>query len=445
VQTVHSLRRFNCWTVESSVSSVKARDGGIRIRRASIVSVGQCSDANSRRTVRVLSRLALTILLLMALPRAYSQTYDPTEILTRVRTRLLADVEHLDRFTCIRTLSREEHGANHPKRRTCDETLRERERRSNELPLTSRDRLRLDISIAGGKEIYSWAGASRFEGGIDSVIHSGSFHSGDFGPIMRGIFQLAKISYLGEKSKNGRRLLEYRYSISKTASDYLIRTESSEVITAYEGELLIDPQILDLVQLETRTVDLPEETGFCRVINHIDYVRTQIGTAQILLPGETLFRAISRYGETVNRSSYTSCREYVGESVLRFDVPETETQQETAVSAVSLKFPSSLQFRCHLASPLDFETAAAGDAIEAILDSPITGKDGAVIVPVGTHLHGRLSRVSEEKSPQQFEIGVLFEWIDVQGRQVPFSFKRFFYYPKKPSRVEVLDAEWRSS
>ena len=70
-------------------------------------------------------------------------------------------------------------------------------------------------------------------------------------------------------------------------------------------------------------------------------------------------------------------------------------------------------------SPWPWETAAAGDVIEASLRSPIVGANGMVLARSGTRITGRLVRVF--RSSRVYEICVRFESIDINGRVIPFG------------------------
>lgn len=52
--------------------------------------------------------------------------------------------------------------------------------------------------------------------------------------------------------------------------------------------------------------------------------------------------------------------------------------------------PSGAAFRATLDVPLSSESARVGDRFTATLDEPLRGRDGALIVPAGAKLHGRV-------------------------------------------------------
>jgi hypothetical protein len=114
--------------------------------------------------------------------------------------------------------------------------------------------------------------------------------------------------------------------------------------------------------------------------------------------------------------------------------------QETAAP-----LPAGLRFNAHITTPLDINTAAAGDPIEAVLTKPMRDKKKAVIAPTGTRLHGRLRTVKvSTRAFDTFQIGIQFESIEIEGRNVPLN--AVFYAPSRamfvggnPYRMRFLE------
>jgi hypothetical protein len=74
--------------------------------------------------------------------------------------------------------------------------------------------------------------------------------------------------------------------------------------------------------------------------------------------------------------------------------------------------------RARIVTSIDSNSAAAGDPIEAVLLSPIRGKDGKEWAPAGTRLQGRLLGL-ESISQSFFQVLVQFESIELNGSAVP--------------------------
>jgi hypothetical protein len=153
--------------------------------------------------------------------------------------------------------------------------------------------------------------------------------------------------------------------------------------------------------------------------------------------------------ELVNLNAFSSCREYVRESVLRFDHPENSQRlgprgsatPASNVSSIGLpaEIPLGLPFECRIVTTIDSETAAVGDPIEALLRSPLTDANGKVLVPPGAHIHGRLTRFVEHpgRSAQTtfYEIGVQLRSLELNGVRLPFGASIVNATPKKGDRI----------
>src|SRR3954469_23737367 len=98
--------------------------------------------------------------LLLALWPAAAEDYDPTEVLIRLRDRVLAHGEQAPNQTCVETITRDRYEpATQPAPTSCDAIVARRNSESYRatLRLSTTDRLRLDVLLAGGRELLSWA------------------------------------------------------------------------------------------------------------------------------------------------------------------------------------------------------------------------------------------------------------------------------------------------
>jgi hypothetical protein len=415
-----------------------------------------------------------------------AQQQDPALLLQRVRDRLLADLENLVRHTCVQTITRTYRRPSGQRLipMPCPEVLRARASLAGEPPVQWRDRWRLDVAIAG-REIYSWAGAPQFgDGKLAGLMDYGSYANGDFGPLIAGaITGSERTLYKGERVIEGRKLREYTYEVPDFRSHYYFDTDSGEIAVAYDGTLLIDPDSSDLVRLTARTAIAPAAASLssaCQIISSVDYERVRMAQRDVLIPRKTEVRMVDRLGgESVIVTSYASCREYLGESVIRFDQSAEEPRKPDQRRGETAPLPDGLTFRCRILTPLD-DSAAAGDVVEASLRSPITASDGIVLAPRGAHIKGRLIRMlqslvlvvgfeSRAEAERVYEIRVRFESIERNGRPVPFGATQtphsaalfvprglsilppkaegagVFLFRQRNLRVRNIDSEWVTS
>ncbi len=357
-----------------------------------------------------------------------AQTSDPATTLQSTRERVLADLARLPRYTCVQTITRRHYLPQFRVRQpSCADLIVAHQERTHELPLLNWDRLRLEVAIADAKNVYSWVGAPKFEESfLEKLAEHRPLWSGDFGTFLNSIFRRATVSFQKEEVVNGRRLLKYFYDMPADRSGYQIKTSEGSSFTAYNGIFLLDPSAADIVNVTVRTAELPDGNPACQAIAEVEYARTSIHDRMVLIPSETRLRMINRDGsETLNRTAYANCREYASTSRLLFDAPQSNTG--TAVTPPSQlpppnPLPAGLHFDCRIVTPIDSDTAAAGDTIEAVLRSPIRDKKNGVLAPAGTRLHGRLLEIEYRGGLIPiFQIVVQFETIELNGRNVPFS------------------------
>ncbi len=329
----------------------------------------------------------------------------------------------MPRYTCVQTITRNSYPPPaHWRSKSCAEAVSSKEERQQSKP-QSWDRLRLDVTVGNHSEIYSWAGAPKFEEDtLAKIAGGGALGSGDFGPFVNAILTSATVKFKEEKAINGRHVFEYSYEVPEGVSKYRVsdRGRKQWFITAYSGTFLLDRDDPDLVQLIARTAELRPETGKCQAVSQAEYGRVAIHGFEALIPREARLQLIGHAGdEYVNLTSYTNCREYSSKSVLRFDTPQKDAGDPyKGGPAVAGGFPPGLSFDWRMITAIDFNTAAAGDPVEAILRGPIRNK-GSVLAPSGAHIHGRLVHFGQ--SGDFYELALQFESIDVNGTNIPFT------------------------
>jgi hypothetical protein len=346
------------------------------------------------------------------------QSADADSALQRTRERLLADLERMPRYTCVQTITRQYYVAK-PKAESCATLIGDHGKNFDRLKFRGWDRLRLEVAIVEGNNVYSWVGAPRFEGDtLAQLAGRGPLSSGDFGPLLYLLFKHAVISFKGEDLTGKRRLLAYAYDVPLDRSSYNVQSKDGLAVTPYSGTFLLDPVAADIVNLRVQTAELPAGNPDCQFITEVDYGRTQIHDRVALIPQQTNLVTIARNGGEVHSlTTYASCREYASKS--RIFLESTSAPAATSAPPVPAPVPASvpagLHFRARIITPIDSDTSAAGDPIEAVLLSPIRGKDREW-APHGARLHGRLvaleQRISNQKS---FRVSVQFESIDVNG------------------------------
>ncbi len=357
---------------------------------------------------------------------------DPLEVLVRVRDRVLAHAERVPNHTCVETIVRDHYARSAaPPPRSCDALLGRRKEAGPDalVTLDTTDRLRLDVavSMSDGREIYSWAGAGKFEDKeIDEIVPAGAIGTGAFATSLLGIFHAhdPRFTFEGETTLNSRRMMEFSFRIPQDDSHYKVRAGKAWMTTGYTGTLLVDPVTADLRRITLRTEELEPVTDACEVDTTLDYSMVQLGAEEYLLPQMTRERFIGQDGsEAENALTFSACREFRGESSVSFGGTPEPAAVSTSASRPVRPFPGGLPLVIDMISHLN-EESAAGDIVEGLVAQPLTDSQGRVLAPFGAQVQGRLMRVeARHGTPGTTTIVLRWETIETADGKLPLALK----------------------
>jgi hypothetical protein len=366
--------------------------------------------------------------LLVALPLAAADE-DPTEVLIRLRDQVLAHARRVPNHTCVETVKRDRYETVERSKQACDSLLaaRRQEGAPNRLRLATTDRLRLDVALADDREIYSWAGAARFEEkDLDEFIPEGAIGTGPFAAHLLSVFETRNPRFVfeGQTMADVRRVFEYSFAVSREQSHYRVKARGDWVVTGYTGSLLVDPETAELVRLSVRTDELPPATSLCESQSTLEFGMVRLSAYDYLLPRMTRQRFIGRDGgEHENTVTFSACREYLGESVVTFGGMAPAAGGGARQPAKALELPAGLPVTIELITAIDPESAA-GDRIQGRLAKAVVDSKHAVLLPEGAPVEGRLMRVEvHHPKPTEFTIVLRWETIEVQGAKVSLSLR----------------------
>lgn len=357
-------------------------------------------------------------------PPAVCDEIDPLALLNQARARIVESIRRLPKYTCVQTVRRFRFQAvAAAKGKGCGGVEDPDQRRQMTLLWT--DRLKLDVTVAAGGEIFSWAGARSFQSDeVDSIVGGGMTGTGDFGPFLMSVFAAngSEYQYLGLRDEQGRSLAVYRYRVPLSASHYQVNVGPAPgdlSMMAYEGNFWIDPQTAGLSKMTIEVPDPPREAEICRAATTIEYRLSRIGGAEFVLPRLTVLEMWDMEGQRhENRVEYSACREFQTESVFRTDAapPPGDSQ----APKTPLVMPPGIAIKIALNSTIDSETAFAGDPIEGQAIKAIRDRQKRVMVPEGAIVHGRIVRLERRYKPSAyFTLGLKFHSIDVHGIETP--------------------------
>jgi hypothetical protein len=360
---------------------------------------------------------ALALLVLSMAP--VGQAQDSSDVLAKAREKLLRSIHNLPRYTCIETIDRAYFSQLKPRvlsmteapAPSCKEILPPT---VDQLPLLSTDRLRLEVAVVNGAEVFAWPGASKFDTRYIGDVLDGPFGTGAFGNHLVDIFDNSgtRFVYSGESTVGGRRMLAYAFRVPKAASGF--RVGRSRAVTGYGGSFELDPANFDLVQMVIETDKLPPETGMCLSTTRITYHPVRIGEGEFVLPLESQLRMSEPdNGDTNNRTTFSDCREYKAESTMRFDTNDTaNANPEPVRGSTAAEVPPNIQLELELVSPIDIRSAAAGDRISAKISRTSDKKHA----PAGAIVSGRIIVLRHwlDGLPTA-QIAIAFDGIELNG------------------------------
>jgi hypothetical protein len=352
--------------------------------------------------------------------------HDPVDVLTRATAKVLASAKSIPNYTCVETVRRdyfEPAAATIP--RACSVLLEQRRHPTLDMALWlySTDRLRLDVTMATGREIYSWLGANHFDdAGIDHVVRSGPFSTGSFAGYLTAVFEeedVRQFIFNGTKVVDNRILMEYSFQVAQAHSHYSVKLHDSWVIVAYGGTLEVDPRTADVVRMTIVTENVPSATGVCQTSTVMDLAWIQLSKGHFLLPKSSSQRFVyPNVEETENATVFSNCREFRGESTINFgDQPVTDDVANNS-SAKALFLPGGLPLSFALTTPIQTDTAAAGDSFSARLVGALRDEKGKILAPKGTEVEGHLTLVQSYFKPPEVQVMLRPETLRIRGARV---------------------------
>jgi hypothetical protein len=343
-------------------------------------------------------RLALGFL---AIARLVAQ--DPDDRLVRARDQILARLSNQSKHVCVETIERSYFTHRLPPLAppSCEQILADRKKGRSRLTLDATDRLRVEVAMKQGHEIYSWTGPGTFSRSVDEILHPGPIGTGEFGDFLLDIFSnpAAHFRVLND--------VEFGFRIPIEGSRYLVQTRSSWHSAGYEGAIRIDPDSLEIQRLTLATGELPPETLMCEASTTLDYPPA---AGDLLLPRESRSRDILRDTSEAERlTTFSDCHE----------APENlpSHPRQTAIP-----IPSGIHITLELTTPIDTANAAAGDVITARILDPIRNpKSSQPLVPEGALATGRIIRLEHHLTLlPYFLISIAFDTVEVNSVASPF-------------------------
>ncbi len=305
---------------------------------------------------------------------------------------------------------------------TCSETIERFKQMKPGGKLEPLNTIRLEVAYVGGTELFGWPGTNKIdEPEIQKLVGRGTSGNGDFAIFPGNIFVRAgaKIYYGGETELDGKRAIRYNYRIPETARSYHLHTNAGEAFVGYEGSFWVDPVTLDLVRLTAASDYIPESLGLKSVTSMLDYSQVAVAGSMFLLPKSSVLHMTDTDGvESSNRTSFHDCREFLGQSVLKFESPSPEAEAPATKMPAQLALPDDFLVDVELETPIDSVTTAVGDQVRATLRENVKS-NREIVIPKGAALTGNI--VLLEKRDLFYLVALQFTSVEINGRNIDLS------------------------
>jgi hypothetical protein len=235
------------------------------------------------------------------------------------------------------------------------------------------------------------------------------FGNGNYGLYARILFGGGGPQFVYRESVaiDNQPALRYDYRVPRNISGFMLRNSEESAVVGFHGSIYLDPGTADLRRLEVIGEEIPPALGLKAAEDSIDYFRAKIGDDEFLLPKESSLLMASTDNTSRNRTRFSGCRKFTGESSIIFE--DEEVAEAAKSQAVEIALPArtivSLELR-----DLPLAKVAGGDEITAVLKSAIK-RDKQTLVPKGAIAKGRVTQL--EKLQTGVILGLRFtdlEW-----------------------------------
>ncbi len=336
--------------------------------------------------------------------QAQEQISPDLALLVKIKAKVVENLKRLPNYTCTETIERR------------------LKRKPSDTPSVL-DTVRLEIAYVEGKELFGISGSGHIDQAEIGKLVGGTIGNGDFALLLKEIFQgqSPTFRYKGDVKLDGKSAVCFDYRVGTLQSGYRLSTPSAEAVVGHHGSFWVDPETLDLIQIEQHADDLPASLGIASASEMLEYGPVHIGSGTFLLPRAAELILIESTGiEHGNRTKFQACHQFVGESVLSFaEMSPTAAENPVDQQHVTHStLPDDFTVELNLETPIDSSSSAVGDSITASLRQGINlGR--TIAVPKGASLTGHIARL--DKQGGVYTLDLALTSLDFKGGHADLS------------------------
>ncbi len=320
------------------------------------------------------------------------------DVLAKIRRKISEQLAKSANYACLETLDRTYLKSTHPGGLMCGAED------PSDLREVMHDRLRLNLAVSAGAEIFSWHGESKFTSAdIDRIVKGGPISSGSFVGFLRNIFFAPGVmfKYRGKGTERGIMVERFDYAVARPVSRFRVEgAENKYAIVPFHGSFSADSASFNILRLKVTAGRIPFGLNICASSSEVHYQIAEISGTPTLIPRSfELHIDDDTHLYTVSRGEYADCREFRAESRLRFDQPQTYKQEQQQTTAEPW-LPSGLNLQIELETPIDEKAMFTGDAVEGLLTAPVRTGKGEIVLPANTTLRGIITQLQTFYVPE---------------------------------------------
>jgi hypothetical protein len=200
------------------------------------------------------------------------------------------------------------------------------------------DTLTIKLSYFEQKEDYKLILVNNTMTTQDYGTLGGSTTTGDFGSMMREIFEPATQAHFEWDhwgTLRGRRVMAFAYRVDQSRSQWhIVYEKSMNIVPAYRGLVYVDKETREVMRVTLEAENVPASFPVKRADTVLDYDFQELSGKTFLLPlKSTTIMATSEY-LTKNDEEFRVYRKYSAESDIKFDtadvpapLPEEKTKE----------------------------------------------------------------------------------------------------------------------
>jgi hypothetical protein len=214
----------------------------------------------------------------------------------------------------------------------------------------AQDTLTIKLSYFEQKEDYKLILVNNTMTTQDYKTLGGSTTTGDFGSMMREIFEPASQAHFEWDhwgTLRGRRVLAFTYRVAQSRSQWhIVYEKTNDIVPAYHGLVYVDKETHEVMRVTLEAENIPPGFPIRRADTVLDYDYQQLSGKTFLLPlKSTTIMATGEYW-TKNDEEFRVYRKYSTESEIKFDstdvpapLPEEKTKETPAANDKTKETP----------------------------------------------------------------------------------------------------------